>query len=106
MHKPRTLLNGDMRREFGPTYFGRGETYFRDGLVLSQRELSFKNNRAVIEGRVAGTAREPYVQDISILWNSENQLIDVVGNCSCPLHFNCKHVVAVCLAYRAANRLS
>ncbi|MCP4010147.1 MAG: DEAD/DEAH box helicase, partial [Proteobacteria bacterium] len=46
------------------------------------------------------------VQDISILWNSENQLIDVVGNCSCPLHFNCKHVVAVCLAYRAANRLS
>jgi len=104
MNKPRTLLNGDMRREFGDTYFKRGEAYFRDGLVLSQRELSFRNNRAVLQGRVAGSGSEPYQQDISILWNSQNQLIDVVGNCSCPLHFNCKHVVAVCLAYREANR--
>lgn len=104
MNKPRTLLNGDMRREFGPTYFSRGEAYFRDGLVLSQRELSFKNNRAVIHGRVAGSGPEAYAQDVSILWNSENQLLDVVGNCSCPLHFNCKHVVAVCLAYRESNR--
>jgi len=106
MNKPRTLLNGDMRREFGPTYFMRGEAYFKDGLVLNQRELSFKNNRAMIEGRVAGSGAQPYVQDISLLWNSENHLIDVVGNCSCPLHFNCKHVVAVCLAYREENRRS
>lgn len=106
MNKARTLLNGDMRREFGDAYFKRGEAYFRDSLVLSQREISFKNNRAVIEGKVAGRAAEPYSQHISILWDSENQLLDIVGDCSCPLHFNCKHVVAVCLAYRLEVRRS
>ncbi len=106
MNKARTLLNGDMRREFGDAYFKRGEAYFRDGLVLSQREVSFKNNRAVIEGKVAGRATDPYTQHISILWDNENQLLDIVGDCSCPLHFNCKHVVAVCLAYRLEVRRS
>lgn len=106
MNKARTLLNGDMRREFGDAYFKRGEAYFRDGLVLSQREVSFKNNRAVIEGKVAGRGAEPYTQHISILWDNENQLLDIVGDCSCPLHFNCKHVVAVCLAYRLEVRRS
>lgn len=104
MNKARTLLNGDMRREFGDAYFKRGEAYFRDGLVLSQREISFKNNRAVIEGKVAGRASEPYSQHISVLWDNENQLLDIIGDCSCPLHFNCKHVVAVCLAYRLEVR--
>ena len=104
MNKPRTLLNGDMRREFGSTYFQRGEAYFKEGLVLYQSELSFKKNRAVIKGRVAGRGTQPYEQEISILWNSENQLLDIVGDCSCRVHFNCKHVVAVCLAYRDQTR--
>jgi len=98
VNKPRTLLNGDMRREFGSTYFQRGEAYFKDGLVLLQRELSFKKNRAVIKGQVAGRGTQPYTQEISLLWNSENELIDIIGDCSCPVHFNCKHVAAVCLA--------
>jgi len=106
VNKARTLLNGDLRREFGDTYFKRGERYFADGLVLKQHEVSYKNHRAVIEGAVTGRADQPYRQEISILWDSENHLLDIIGDCSCPLHFNCKHVVAVCLAYRQAVRQS
>ncbi|MEE9446401.1 MAG: SNF2-related protein, partial [Arenicellales bacterium] len=102
MNKPHTLLNGDLRQIFGNTYFKRGEAYFKGGLVLKQRNTSNKRNHVELESRVMGS--DPYAQTITIRWDQNNQLIDIIGNCNCPVRFNCKHVVAVCLDFRDSLR--
>ena len=49
---------------------------------------------------VQGTSRLPYQVDVSIRRGRAGHAT-VAGNCSCPVSFNCKHVVATLLAASA-----
>jgi superfamily II DNA or RNA helicase len=47
-----------------------------------------------IKARVQGSERLPYAQTIEIA-DIDGEFLDIEGECSCPVGFNCKHVAAV-----------
>ncbi|WP_375764461.1 SNF2-related protein [Bradyrhizobium sp. Pha-3] len=46
-----------------------------------------------VNARVSGTERKPYRVDIVLKFDGD-RLVDVDGDCSCPMAVNCKHVAA------------
>jgi len=81
-----------IRHAFDSGTFTRGQTYARDGMVRSVQVVA---NR--IHGEVWGSGHNFYEQVI-LLAARPGGGIDVVGDCTCPVQHNCKHVVAVLLA--------
>jgi len=85
----------DIRDNFDQRTIMRGNEYYLDGRVRevkSYKTTSYKNSITIttIFSKVKG--RYPYEQKI-VLPNEENSRVD--GECSCPVGYNCKHVVAV-----------
>ena len=73
-----------------------GERYWRQGRVLSLN--SNENEKGVqIKARVQGSRRQPYAQAIEVA-DIDGVFLDIEGECSCPVGFNCKHVAAVLFA--------
>jgi len=76
--------------------FQRGKSYFNSGRVLGINiEQEIEGRSIAIFGSVSG--RYQYTQNIDVI--RENHLVDIDGDCSCPVGYNCKHVVAVLFAY-------
>ncbi|MGY4418280.1 superfamily II DNA or RNA helicase [Bradyrhizobium sp. JR6.1] len=46
-----------------------------------------------VQAQVSGTERKPYQVDIELEFDG-NRLVDVDGDCTCPMAVNCKHVAA------------
>ncbi len=85
----------DIKNEFDSGAFSRGNTYFNQGRVEKITYKLESRKSMILSGEVDGS----YYYKQSILVESESWGIDVEGNCSCPVGYNCKHVVAVLLAY-------
>ena len=49
-----------------------------------------------IRARVTGLAKKPYAVDIDLRYSGD-RLIDIEGECTCPMSHNCKHVAATLL---------
>ena len=79
--------------------FERGANYFNQGRVTHLYVEEADDNYVAFRAEVSGT--EPYYQDISIEAVSYGVVIE--GDCSCPVGYNCKHVVAACLAFSSEN---
>lgn len=47
-----------------------------------------------------GSHAVPYKQLIAVKWSPEFELTSIVGRCSCPIGYNCKHVAAALLEYQ------
>jgi len=76
--------------------FQRGKSYFQSGRVQDFNiELEIEDRSIIILGFVAGSYQ--YSQNIEII--RKNKLVDIDGDCDCPVGYNCKHVVAVLLAF-------
>ncbi|MFP5503132.1 MAG: SNF2-related protein [Candidatus Sericytochromatia bacterium] len=73
-----------------PTYVRATSCVSRIRELLVVEEAS---DLVILEGQVQGTARRPY--DVSADWDGET----FESSCSCPVGFNCKHGVALLLAY-------
>ena len=82
----------DIRSQFDPGTFSRGEDYERNDRILSIDAAGPDR----FYGRVAGSGHEVYEQEIKV--TSDKRGIRFKGVCSCPVARNCKHVVAVLLA--------
>jgi len=80
----------DLIKNFDAGAMQRGRGYAEDGNVLSTH---WKNERLV--GEVAGSGGEVYRQSIGVF--SRREQINFDGNCTCPVGYNCKHVVSVLL---------
>jgi superfamily II DNA or RNA helicase len=80
----------DIRRQFDPGTFGRGEEYARKGRVLG---IDLDGDK--IYGEVEGSGNNVYEQKIRVTNGKHG--IQFKGDCGCPMNFNCKHVVAVLL---------
>ena len=82
----------DVQSAFPSQYFSRGQLYQQqgraDGLNISQQGR-------VITGLVTGNDVKPYKVYVQIKSNSRD--IEIEGDCTCPVGYNCKHVVAVLL---------
>ncbi len=83
-----------LKRLIGEPDFSRGRAYFRQGKVI---DIGIESDDFVV-GKVSGSGRKVYHQDIDLVWHRNGDLMEIEGNCTCPVRWNCKHVVAVMLA--------
>ncbi len=86
----------DIRGETDSGSFRRGMNYYQLGQVLDLEVESSANNQFVqIMGVVSGS--RPYQQSVEV--SVKKWGVNIDGDCSCPVAYNCKHVVALLLKY-------
>jgi len=95
----KTLTNRDILINVGNTYFARGDAYYKQGYVRSLVVESENNGVIELKSSVKGSGHQLYNQTISIDLRPKH--IDIEGDCSCPVDYNCKHVAAACIQYVA-----
>ena len=83
-----------LRDAFPPNYLDRGSRYFRNGKVLN---ADYNPARGLVTGRVIGSRGRVY-QSIVHLGHQDDGALRIVGQCSCPAGYNCKHVAALLLS--------
>ncbi len=88
------ITKTEIARAIGdPAYFKRGVSYYSNRRVLTiQLDGSDR-----VTGTVAGSGGRTYSVDAKMRGTADGRLSDVDGYCSCPVGYNCKHVVAVLL---------
>lgn len=74
--------------------FQRGQNYQLAGNVI---EFSWLEESGLLVGEVEGSYFNNYSVEVEISDLSVG--VEVTGNCSCPVGYNCKHFVAVLLAW-------
>ena len=85
------LTKKDINDNFYSNAKSRGRNYFKQGRVLDYEIIESKNGKNIkINGKVEGS--KLYRQKISL---SELHNVFIDGECTCPVGFDCKHVVAV-----------
>ena len=83
--------HADLTRNFDAGTLQRGEDVARKGKVRMARRDDDK-----LVGEVGGSGGELYRQ--TVRFRAERGGIGFQGSCSCPMSYNCKHVVALLLA--------
>jgi hypothetical protein len=78
----------DFFKQFDAATVNRGVDYARSGMVISVRRHGDH-----IQGETAGSRGAVYRQSIALSMGKKGMRID--GDCTCPMSFNCKHVLAV-----------
>jgi SNF2 family DNA or RNA helicase len=104
MINEKKLLRADIVSACGQSFYASGKRYFEAGYVLHCKVSSEGALFSQINAAVQGTAIIPYKQNIRIVWRSDYRSADIDGNCSCPVGYNCKHIVAVCLTFQHADQ--
>ncbi len=100
MNKQKKLLPSDIRYECGDAFYQRGRRYFETNQVI---DLDVKSEGALfvqLNAAVKGSHKNPYRQNIRIVWHPDYRLAEIEGDCTCPVGYNCKHVAAACLMYQ------
>ncbi|MDP1573519.1 MAG: DEAD/DEAH box helicase [Coxiellaceae bacterium] len=86
---------------FTSAEISRGKNYFNSGAVLKLTQKNISSDIVEISATVKGSQSKPY-QLTMIVEKLNNNEIDVDGDCSCPVEFNCKHVAAALFAAQQA----
>ncbi|MEL0628363.1 SNF2-related protein [Psychromonas aquatilis] len=87
----------DISTSFGRNIIDRGTLYFKESRVLS---CDFDETNNTLVGLVKGSSETPYKTNASIKPSNKGGYI-IHSTCSCPVGWNCKHAVALLLAYQA-----
>ncbi len=85
-----TLRVQDWRQAFGLGDFSRGRDY-----AMDNRAQIEQLDKGVLLAECRGSGRQRYRQRIRLIDRGAHW--DVDGRCSCPVGYNCKHVVAALL---------
>ncbi|HUR73246.1 MAG TPA: DEAD/DEAH box helicase [Sporichthya sp.] len=89
------LDQASLRTAVGMATFARGVEYADRGAV---RQASWRESAQVLVGSVAGSAPQPYLTTVHVFpLDTGGPYVFLRGDCSCPIHHNCKHVVALAL---------
>ncbi|VAW66671.1 DNA/RNA helicases, SNF2 family [hydrothermal vent metagenome] len=96
--------NADIKNETDSGSFSRGLNYFKQGMVISLDVNEINDYTISLSSEVSGSGYNPYEQ--MILIEKSYQSLDIDGQCTCPVGFNCKHVVASCLEYLSRQKLA
>jgi len=96
------LKRGDIRYCTDDASYNRGRRYFDEGRVKQLDANHVEADVALLHATVLGSRRALYSQEITII-RSRDGAADINGMCTCPVAFNCKHVVAACLAYQTTQ---
>jgi len=87
---PRVINFDDVIELCGSVATSRGRVYKTNGSV---KELDWIADGSVLYSTVQGSETEPYQQRTLIAAHRLD------GECSCPVHYNCKHVAAALLCW-------
>lgn len=104
MNKQKKLLRSDIRHECGDAFYERGRGYFETNRVIN---LTVKSEGALfvqLNAAVTGSHKDPYRQNIRIVWRPDYSAAEIEGDCTCPVGYNCKHVAAACLMYQYSGQ--
>jgi superfamily II DNA or RNA helicase len=96
--KTSEITVGFLKEECGYRAFERGSNYFRQGRVLQLRQEIVGDEHLCLTATNRGSGGRLYEQEIDLYRVGHDLYLE--GDCSCPVGFNCKHVVAACLAAR------
>jgi len=99
MINPRRLTSTWLTRECDPGSFSRGSRYFRDHRASLHRAELLASGNTLLIGECKGSQFVPYEQRVEIL--DGRGAPELSGYCTCPVGFNCKHVVALVLTWQA-----
>ena len=91
----------DIVSSFSSAYLSRGHHYYRENKVTA---LGISQNGAFITALVAGSNNNRYHVNILLQAQPEGHVL-VNGECSCPVGYNCKHVVATLIKAQAESPL-
>ena len=100
MKKSKELRLSDLQLRFTASTYERGKDYYAKGRVLNLSIVSQGTLFVQLSATVKGNDIIPYKQNIRIIWRDDYRAVTITGNCSCPIGYNCKHVVAACLMYQ------
>lgn len=89
------LRSKDLISFFKPAYVQRGRSYFKQGMVVDAEE---HQDGRLITATVRGSGRNKYYSQIHLQFDGE-LVSDIQGECSCPVGYNCKHIVAALLYF-------
>ncbi len=102
--KYRVLINKSfLRNEFGSSTYSRGLTYFNQQNVEFVNVIEEQPNFIALTSCVFGSGNNRYAQRIDISIDKGTPM-SIEGECECPVAYNCKHVVAACLAFAEDNK--
>lgn len=87
----------DISTSFGRNIIDRGSQYFKESRVLS---CEYDETANKLSGYVKGSSETPYKTSASIKTSNKGGFI-IHSTCTCPVGWNCKHAVALLLAYQA-----
>jgi superfamily II DNA or RNA helicase len=87
------LKQKDIFNFFGRSAMHKAVAYQAQGRVA---ELKTSDDLTQITASVSGSGRNVYLVDIALEFSGD-RLVDLEGECSCPVSFNCKHVAATLL---------
>lgn len=91
------ITSQDISTSFGRNIIDRGTRYFKESRVLS---CEYDSDASKLSGFVKGGSETPYQTSASIKKSNKGGFI-IHSTCSCPVGWNCKHAVALLLAYQA-----
>ena len=83
----------ELENVLNPLYLQRGRAYQERGRVIS---AELQKDGTLIAAMVRGSGARLYKLLIRIGRSPAGEL-EVTGQCSCPMHYNCKHVAAALL---------
>ncbi len=89
-----TLSLLHIKRACGDQAFKRGQAYQRAGRIRSLQVEAREDGIEIVHASVAGRGRNLYQQIIELRHSEQHQL-EIDGECSCPVGYDCKHVAAV-----------
>ncbi len=95
--KNHILTPSELMRECGNGAYQRGRDYFEQGMLNSLNIEVIDTDLVYLNATTRGSGQQIYEQEVEINWTWGKANIE--GNCNCPVGYNCKHVVAACLAY-------
>ena len=100
MNTPKKLSPSDIQFGCTANTYELGIEYYAKGRVLNLSIVSKGVLFVQLSATVKGNDIIPYKQNIRITWRTDHRSASISGNCSCPVGYNCKHVVAACLMYQ------
>ncbi len=95
------LAEEDLRRRFGTPTYERAGAYLRDGHVLSCSHTVDSDGDLAIRGQVLGSRGITYNSYVSAGLDGDG--VWFATRCDCPMHSDCKHVLALIMTTRAAQ---
>ncbi|MFS1524985.1 SNF2-related protein [Microbulbifer sp. 2304DJ12-6] len=92
----------DIENQFSDNSLIRGKAYHQRGKV---KKYQASRDFHKIYGVVIGSGNRNYDQNITIVNRKRHNGPKIIGDCTCPVSYNCKHVVAVLFTLLEENTI-